>query len=270
MKKILLFLTVISLYPCIGQEEIYFKVGYLPNHQYTLSQKNILEISITYITSDEMLEALKMNGIENPMINRDTTWLKSSIRTKSLQNDEIPIEMEWLESNNSELKPGTKLFGKSKGQNIAIDSIVSYAMTEENKKYFFTSLEAMMNQIQLPTTQTVKVGESFEQLIPISIPAGNRIIDMDVKSIYTLKTVKDGIGFFDIEQVCTVNSEIEGLGLNFSGSGKGQLEYDINKEFFSNYLLDMVIDLTMDIEDIKLETKTKTTIEQTIEIQKAN
>ncbi|HHC80659.1 MAG TPA: hypothetical protein ENK46_12300, partial [Flavobacteriia bacterium] len=75
-KTILLILLTMTIYSCKSQEEIDFKVGYLPNINYTLTQKTISENNIKYIASDEILKNLKNNGIENPTITKDTSLLK--------------------------------------------------------------------------------------------------------------------------------------------------------------------------------------------------
>ena len=58
-KTILLILLTISITSCKSQEEIDFKVGYLPNYNYTLTQKQISENNVKYIASDEILQNLK-------------------------------------------------------------------------------------------------------------------------------------------------------------------------------------------------------------------
>src|SRR5690606_40560679 len=99
MRKILLLILAIITISCNGQEEIDFKVGHLPNHDYTLSQKQMSENIINYIATDEILQSLKNNGVENPTITKDTVLLKSISRTGSLEGNEFPINIELLESN---------------------------------------------------------------------------------------------------------------------------------------------------------------------------
>src|SRR5690554_3303931 len=135
MKKIfLLFLLTISITSCNSQEEIDFKVRYLSNHSYTLTQKQISENNVKYVASEEILQNLRNNGIENPTITKDKSLLKSISKTGNLKGNEFPINVELLESNNPTLVSGTKFFGKSIDGITKIDSIYSSTMTEEKKK----------------------------------------------------------------------------------------------------------------------------------------
>src|SRR5690606_29729921 len=133
MRKILLFILAIITLSCNGQEEIHFKIGYLPNHDYTLSQKQKSENIINYIATDEILQSLKDHGVENPTIQKQTVLLKSISRTASPIGNEFPINTELLESNNPTLVSGTKFFGISVNQKVRIDSIYSTTMDDERK-----------------------------------------------------------------------------------------------------------------------------------------
>ena len=122
-KTILLILLTISITSCKSQEEIDFKVGYLPSYNYTLTQKQISENNVKYIASDEILQNLKNSGIENPTITKDSSLLKSISKTGKLKRNEFPIHIELLKSNNPALVSGTKFFGKSIDGKTKIDSI---------------------------------------------------------------------------------------------------------------------------------------------------
>src|SRR5690554_7322809 len=82
MKKTILFVLLLSaITSCKSQEEINFKVGYLPNLNYTLTQKQISENTVKYIASDQFLQNLENNGIKNPTStkeDRKSTRLNSS------------------------------------------------------------------------------------------------------------------------------------------------------------------------------------------------
>lgn len=269
MRKILLLILATITISCNGQEEIDFKVGHLPNHDYTLSQKQMSENIINYIATDEILQSLKNNGVENPTITKDTALLKSISRTGSLKGNEFPINIELLESNNPTLVSGTKFFGKSVNQKVRIDSIFSTTMDDEKKMMLMTAMESMLNQAEYPTRK-IKVGESFKQNNPMSIPIGNVVIKMEINSTYTLTKVNKGIGHFDLDQVYILKTEIEDYEIKLNGSGSGKIQYDIEKQFFTKYFLEMEMNLKMDLEPFSIELQTKGTTNQTTEIKKAS
>jgi hypothetical protein len=268
-KTILLILLTISITSCKSQEEIDFKVGYLPNYNYTLTQKQISENNVKYIASDEILQNLKNNGIENPTITKDTSLLKSISRTGELNGNEFALNVELLESTHPRLKSGTKFYGKSINGMTKIDSISASNMTEEKKKTLLTSMESMMNQIKYPDRK-IKVGEGFEQKNPMSMPIADVTIEMEINSIYTLKKVENGIGYFDIDQVYSIKSATKDYKMELDGTGKGQINYDIEKQFFTKFYLEMEMNLKTELEVFSIELQTKSITDQTTEIKKAS
>ena len=270
MKKAILFiLFTITIISCKSQEEIDFKVGYLPNFNYTLTQKQISENNVKYIASDEILQNLKNNGIENPSIEKDTSLLKSTSKTGRLNGNIFPIDIEVLESTNPTFMSGTKLFGKSIGGKTKIDSISSSTMTEEKKKTLLPAMESMMNQIKYPNRK-IKVGESFEQKNPMSMPIADVTIELEINSIYTLRKVENGIGYFDLDQVYIIKSATKDYEMELDGTGKGQIDYDIEKQFFTKFYLEMEMNLKTELEVFSIELQTKSITDQTTEIIKAS
>lgn len=267
MKKTLLFFLLILIFTsCKSQKTIDFKVGYLPNFNYTLLQKNISENNITYNGSKDFLQRLENNGIENPTITKDSSLLKSISKTGKLDGNNFPIEIELLESNNPTLNPGTKFYAKSIDGVTKIDSIYSSTMTEAKKRILLSTMESIMNQIKYPNKK-MKVGESFEQNNPMTMPIGDVTIVIDISSIYTLNKISNGIGYFELDQVYKIKSATKDYEMKLDGTGKGQVEYDIKKQFFTKYYSEMEMDLTTNLEEFGIELQTKTITEQTTEIK---
>lgn len=267
MKKTLLFfLLTLIITSCRSQETIDFKVGYLPNFNYTLFQKNISENNIKYNGSEDFLQRLENNEIENPTITKDTSLLKSISKTGRLDGNNFPIDIELLESNNPILNPGTKFYGKSIDGVTKIDSIYSTTMTEEKKRTLLPAMESMMNQIKYPNKK-MKVGESFEQNNPMTMPIGDVTIVIEINSIYTLNRISNGIGYFNLDQVYKIKSATKDYEMKLDGTGKGQVEYDIKKQFFTKYYSEMEMNLTTNLEEFGIELQTKTITEQTTEIK---
>jgi len=270
MKKIIIIiLSTFIIHSCKGQEEIDFKVGYLPNYNYTLTQKIISENNVKYIASEDFIQNLKNNGIENPTITKDTSLLKSISKTGKLNGNQFQIDIELLESNNQTIVSGTKFFGKSIEGKIKLDSINSPSMTEEKKKMLLPAIESMMSQIKYPDRK-IKVGESFEQKNPMSMPIADVTIEMEINSIYTLEKVENGIGYFDLDQIYKIKSATKDYEMELEGTGNGRIQYDIEKQFFTKYYLEMEMNLTAELEAFGIELQTKSVTDQTTEIIKAS
>ena len=269
MKKtiLLIILLTMTIYSCRSQVEIDFKVGYLPNHSYLLTLKQHSENNIKYIASDEILQILKNNGVENPTITIDTSLLKSISTTGELNKNVFPFDMEVLESSNPTLSKGTKFFGKTINGKTKVDSISSSTITEEKKKALLPVMESMMNQIKYPNRK-IKVGESFEKKNPISMPIADVTIDMEINSIYTLRKVKNGIGYFDIDQVYSIKSATKDYEMELDGIGKGKINYEIENQFFSKFYLEMEMDLKVELEHFGIELQSNSITDQTTKINK--
>ena len=265
-KYLLLILSSLTIFSCQSQEEIDFKVGYLPNHTYTLTQNQFSENKVKYTGSDEILKRFENNGIENPTITESNNKIKSISITGELNGNQFPIEVELLESSNKTLEVGTKFFGKSTDGITKIDSISSSTMTEEKKNVLLLAMESMMNQIKYPN-RTIKIGESFEQKNPMSMPIADVTIEIEINSIYTLQSIKNGIGYFDLNQVYSIKSANKDYEMNLDGTGNGQIEYDIEKQFFTKYYSEMEMNLTTDLEAFGIELQTKSITNQTTEIK---
>lgn len=264
MKKIILFFLITFTLSVFGQEEIEFKITYLPNHQYTFSQKQYTENIATIIASEEILEDLKSNGLENPQITRNTILIKSISRTGALTDEVIPFEIEVLESKGT-LETGIKFLATATGPKVTIDSILSPTMTEEEKETLMASMESIMRQIEYPDRK-IKVGESFQLKNPLSIPIGEKIIEMEITSVYTLTKVHNGIANFNLQELYTLKTEIKDHPVKADGNSNGHVEYDIEKQFFKSYFCDIDINMEMDFDYFLIELQGKIKFEQNTEI----
>ncbi len=268
-KTYLILLLTLVITSCKGQEEIDFKVGYLPNFNYTLTQKQISETYIRYIASDEILQNLKDSGFENPATIKDTSLLKSISKTGALNGNEFPIDVELLQSNDPTLTRGTKFFGKSVSGETKIDSISSSTMTEQEKRTLLPVVESLMSQIKYPNRK-IKVGESFEQKNPMSMPIADVTIEIEINSVYTLKRIENGIGQFDLSQVYTIKSATKDYEMELDGTGEGQVNYDIEKQFFTKLYQETKMNLKTELEGFSIELKAKSVTDQKTAIKKAS
>lgn len=268
MKKLLLsVIATVAISICKAQNEINFNISYLPNQEYIVSQEQNLENIIKYSGTEEALQGLKDKGVENPKVTVNTVQLQSVLKTGNLKGSQIPIELEFIESSDPNLSAGTKIYGNVIDGKIKYDSISSRTLNEEGKKEALSVMESLLNQTEFPDNK-FKIGERFTQNSPISLPIGNLALDMDLDTTYTLTDIKDGIGYFDIDQVYIVKSNIEDYKINIQGTGNGKMEYDNEKQFYRKSLMNLEMDMSMNIGDINIEMKLKQKSSQSVEIKK--
>lgn len=260
-------IATVAIPVCKAQNEINFNISYLPNLEYTVSQEQNLENIIKYSGTEDALQGLKDKGVENPKVTVNTVQLQSVLKTGNLKGSQIPTELEFIESSDPSISVGTKIYGNVIDGKIKFDSISSPTLTEEGKQTALSVMESMLNQIEFPNKK-FKIGEHFTQSRPLSLPIGNLVLDMDISTTYTLTAIKDGIGYFDIDQIYTAKSNIEGYEMKIKGTGGGTMEYDIENQFYRKYVMDLEMDMTMDIEEITMEMKMNQKLDQTAEIKK--
>jgi hypothetical protein len=268
MKQSLLSILFAAFFLAVSaQEQLDFKVAYQPERSYLMNQIQITENVIKYIGSEEVLQNLAANGVQNPTIQRDSTVLKSTFNTGKLDGNRFSVEIEMLESTSPIITAGTKFFGASVDGVIHLDSIGSSTIQSEMKSALIDVMESMFSQIELPDT-TVAVGDIFMHSTPISIPVGQMTMDMDIKSYYTLKEIKDEIGYFDLRQDYVAKTVVEGTEMDIEGSGEGYLHFDIEKEMFSKFFLETEMVFVMELEPFTMELKASSITDQRTEILK--
>lgn len=129
-------------------------------------------------------------------------------------------------------------------------------------------MESILNQVQLPE-RLVKIGESFEQILPMAFPIGPMVLDMEIINNYTLTKIANGLGYFDLIQEMVLKSNFEDAEMRLDGSGEGHMEYDIKNQFFTKYAVEMEMNMTMELEEFTMELQGVTTMLQTSEVGKA-
>ena len=135
MKRIVfIVLFVLSITPCLAQEEIYLNFKPVPNLQYTQTEESTSAFQLDYMASEEVLLDLANNGVENPTFVEDSSRTQSLVTTGDLIGNQFQIDIELLETNNPALPSGIKFFGKSIDGRVEIDSISSSALNAQQKE----------------------------------------------------------------------------------------------------------------------------------------
>lgn len=116
MKNIYSLIFIFLPFLFFGQS-VDFKIQYRPQTKYLQNVQQSIENTIYYSATDEILEKLKENGVQNPTITKSTSDIQSVFKAGKLKSDgTFPITMEFLntvKSNNKTLIPsGTLIYGK--------------------------------------------------------------------------------------------------------------------------------------------------------------
>ncbi|MDR7370918.1 hypothetical protein [Flavobacterium aquidurense] len=273
MKNICLF--VLLLFPSMffGQS-VDFKIQYQPQTKYSQKVEQSIENTLYYSASDTILEKLKNNGIQNPTITKNVSNIESVFKAGKLKSDgTFPITIEFLKSVNSDNKVlipnGTLIYGKGTVSKMPqLDSIVSDGMEDTFKKSILNTVQSTFSQLDLPQ-KTLKIGESFSQETPFTIPIATASMEMILTTTYTFVSVVNNTANFDISIVYKMKVSIEKYNVKGSGTGKGKMNYDTVNHFPTKYDLDTEMIFDMKQEAFSLQAKTKSGFYQTIEISKS-
>lgn len=256
-----------------SQNELQFKIQYFPETVYNQTVTQTSENIITYSGSKEFLQKIKDKNIQNPTVTNSSTIIKTEFKTGKLNiKNSFPITMKFLNLTNSEGKKiipdGTIIYGQGTIDDMPkLDSIVSEGMNNEFKKRLLETMQSTFSQITFPNRK-LKIGESFSQETPLSLPVLNNTIEMTMLTNYKLISIENNLGNFEVSQIYTMKSNISNNEIVATGSGKGKIVYDIKNNFFLKYLTDGEIEMDVKMKDISIKMKSKNTYIQDVIISK--
>lgn len=275
MKKTFLLLFIFATALNYGQANqiLDFKAGYAPETIYNQNTNSSSDYEITYSGSEKFMEALKKNGTENPTKIKTSFNVETISKTgKSGKDGNFPITIEYLKSydaNGKTIIPsGTLLYGKTSLTTMPkMDSIVAKGMEESLKNTIFQMVQSTFSQLILPQKK-LKIGESFSQDNPLVIPIAGISFEMVITTTYTLKSMDSKNAFFDILQTYTMKMSDNRFETSGTGTGKGNLIYDIPNHFATENNLDMEFSLGLKHTDFSFQLKSKSDFKQTCKISK--
>lgn len=275
MKKLFLLLFISISFFNYGQsnQTLDFKSGYTPETNYKQTTMNSSDYEIVYSGSEKILEVLKNSGTENPTKIKTLFNVETVSKTGKINKEgNFPITIEYIKTSDANGKSiipsGTMLYGKTSMYAMPqMDSIVAKDMEENLKNSVFQTVQSTFSQLVMPQKQ-LKIGESFDQESPLSIPIAGITIDMVIKTTYTLKSIISKNAFFDISQTYTIKMSDSRFETNGTGVGKGNLIYDISNHFITENALAMEFILNLKHTDFGLQLKSKSDFKQTAIISK--
>lgn len=264
-----------------AQESVVFKTKFKPNKKYKTQVKTTSYTEIEFIADQEIMDRLKSQGVELPIITESETNMSTDIITHELdKNGEFTATMEYgkMISNTTingktttEEKPysGMKILGKYDVDNkFKVDSIIGEKVSQQMRTVLKTTLESVQQAIKFPE-KPMKVGETFTSEIPMTIPMeGMNPISVKIDIEYLLTEIKEGKAFFDIKQTVGLDMSQEQLNIIASGTGAGTAQFDIKENFLTKYQSELPMSMTIKInEKMTMKMKSTTTSEQNVVIE---
>ncbi|MGB3182863.1 MAG: hypothetical protein WBB45_15840 [Cyclobacteriaceae bacterium] len=279
---VVLSLFLLSLSFACSQEEkneVLVKVAYKPNSSYNSTLKVESNSTMNFEGADAMIEQMKSMGMELPMVVDAVQTIEFTVDTESQTGDEsYPVAIEYQKvSNEQKLSgksmpgnpsplEGMKVYGEIDQQGkMSMDSIGG-SIDARMKQSILKAANSMMNSMEYPE-KAVKIGESFTQEIPVSIPIpGAGPISMQIVSEYTLDRIEGSKAYFNLKMnMDEIEADIDAI-----GNGEGTAVYDMDISQMSSMDSNMDMEMTIMTEQFTMTSKSKTSTKADIELVSAD
>ncbi len=279
-----LLLIITLLLSCQNTEDqgFLFDVKYLENKIYTTSTKVFAKSEIDFEGPEETINKIKSSGMELPMLldQDQITIMKIETFSKNEKGfmpfsgslDSISTIQYINGKINTQDSPATidtsfKISGHYNKDEMIIEKIKGNGIQPEMENALKSSIANMMKSIKFPE-KPLKVGDSFSQSIPITIPVQGIVnVNMIVTTYYKLINIKDNIAYFDIEQDFELTSEANKAKISMSGSGPGKLIYDTKLYQITSMNTNSVMKMKVDAGEFFVISNSDTKTEMLIKVK---
>ena len=261
---LLLFITSASL--VFGQEKRYFfKYEYLPNSKYLIKYKTDMDGGYKFVGSKEVIDKIGMNEVKMKM----NMNMGSTISTQKKQDNKIPFVLEYTdyiseaEINGEKVNrkipiQGVKLSGDIvNGKKMEVKNVEGN-INEETKKILVESIKQFSAIDTDFPKEGLKIGDSFDVVVPYKQSTQMGDIEMKMNIKYTLLKVEKEEAYFDmLVDFVMGDKNVKNMDLSASGDGKGFLLFDMKNNYFTSQNIDMTINLKLKTELLTLENTSK-------------
>ena len=281
VKKLIFSLLITSSLTSCAQESVILKPEFKANTKYRTDMKMNMTSEVEFAGNEAMMEMLKKNGSQMPMLTTNETTMSSVATTnKADKNGNIPVTMvfEKMSSkmivqgntiNNENPYEGMRILGKyDNDQKFILDSIVGGNVTEELKKTMTTMSELMQKVIKFPE-KPMKVGETFRSEAPLSLPfPGTTAMSAKIGTNYLLTEIKGNKAYFDVKQTILMNMNNKQSEMVANGTGTGKMVFDTKDHFITSYKAQLPMEMTTKMnEKTTMKLKISISTAQTITIE---
>ena len=264
--------TAIFLIGCAAcaQDSVRFNIRMSQNKNYIMQTVMVSSSKIDFIAD-----------VETPMKMEQETKLSMVSKIGSaLENGDLPARLEYGKIISKTTVNGEqtvaeqpmsdmKILGRYiDGKTLEVDTIMGEQVTGQMRKMLTEMITGIQQRIKFPE-DPVKIGESFESEVPLSIPLqGMNPIQIMVYTEYELKDITKGKAFLGLRQTISLNTGIEQVNIEATGSGNGTSEYDLEENYITKYESELPMELSVKVNDglsMQIHSNTKTNYQVEIE-----
>ncbi len=278
MRNLLLLSLVIVTFTSCGQDKVTFKTYFKPDKIYKTIMTTSSETEVDFTGNQEKIERIKAKGTILPIVVIGASESVTITTTGALTADKtFPAKMTFekvtsSQKQNDKLKEDTSMTGLiiegfyEDGNKLKIDTMISDTMDESTKSIIKSTLENAQQQILFPESP-MKIGDTFDQEIPLQIPIGGQIpVKVVIVTNYKLTSIKDNKATFDIKQTVTLDISTEQNNVSASGTGTGVSEFDIANSTITKNETDLTMTMSLTENDLVITAKIKSKSKQLVTV----
>ena len=256
-----LYLILISVYS-YSQQSYTFESKIHPEKEYRLKM-NISSINETTIEN----ETTKSESITK------VTKITTTEKTNTLGLFPASMRFENVTSNENGkeiLNPisNTIIIGQIAADNkFKIDTIYNPKINQKTRDALKSVFKDLKPDIDFPK-KSLKIGDSFENKVPINIPINGQQVKILMTKTFTLKNVIKNIAVFAVNENFSLN--MESIDITETGEGSGIVEFDISENHIIKESSHFTIKLNLKTDEgniigfIKSDSEKTTTISNII------
>lgn len=264
MKKPIAILFFITLFSCSTPpkpEGVILKVQYQPEKTYHISTIRGTETVITYSGQEIAMRKLKSMRVKNPTISKVRTKTDAELVTgKSSADSSFQANLTYKKimslDGNNEIPEGTVVQGEIKGEELpAFNKVVSNTLSIDQRIQLLQTVQNTFEQFKFPE-QRLKIGDQFSVDRPTEIAMENSTIAIVVTTTYKLLSIKNYIAQFELSQSYLMTPKTMDNSFTGTGSGKGQLSYDIANFLITDYSIKTELKMNKKLDYYEFDLKT--------------
>lgn len=276
MKKPIAILFLITLFSCSTPpkpEGVILKVQYQPEKTYHISTIRGTETVITYSGQEIAMRKLKSMRVKNPTISKIRTKTDAELVTgKSSADSSFQANLTYKKimslDGKNEIPEGTVVQGEIKGEELpAFNKVVSNTLSIDQRIQLLQTVQNMYEQFKFPE-QKLKIGDQFSVDRPTEMVMESSTIDIVVTTTYKLLGIKNDIAQFELSQSYLMTPKTMDNSFTGTGSGKGQLSYDIANFLITEYALKTELEMNKKLDYYEFDLKTVNEFSQTTQMGK--
>jgi hypothetical protein len=276
MKKLLAILLLLTQFSCskpINLEGLILKIQYQPDKTYRISTIRGTETVITYSGQSIAMRKLKSMHVKNPTISKVKTKTDTELKTgKSATDKSYPVSLTYKRTmsldGKNQIPEGTVVNGKITDNHATkFSSVNSSTLNFDQKAQLLQSVQSNFEQFDFPE-QRLKIGDQFTTNRPSSMAMEGSTIDIIVTTTYKLLSIKNDLAQFELSQSYLMAPKTMDNSFTGTGSGKGQLSYDLENSLITDYSIKTKLEMNKKLDYYEFDLKTTNEFSQTTRIGK--